>query len=103
MDLPISPNQPFWADKHRRVVDYSLDLALLRHAEDDVNTVLLRNALDLPSAGTRDRLSHMGNLIPHRIARQVKLRKNQQVSVLVPSLGGLFRDLPQVSLLVPDF
>jgi len=28
-DLPVPPNQPFRADKHCCVVDYSLDLALL--------------------------------------------------------------------------
>ena len=103
MDLPVLPNQAFRADKHRGVVNYSLDLALLGHAEDDVNTVLLRHALNLPRGGTRDRLCQMKDLVLHGIARQMELRKNQQIDILLSSLGCLFRDQLQVSLFVSDF
>src|SRR2546425_1824650 len=71
MDLPVPPNQPFRADKHCCVVDYSLDLALLGHAEDNVNTILFGHSLDLPCAGTWNRLCQMGDLVPHRIPCQV--------------------------------
>jgi len=33
----------------------------------------------------------------------MELRKNQQIDILLSSLGCLFRDPLQVSLLVPDF
>jgi hypothetical protein len=33
----------------------------------------------------------------------MKLRKNQQIDIPLSSLGCLFRDQLQVSLLVPDF
>ena len=52
MDLPVPPDQSLRADKHSSVVDYALNLALFRHAEDYVNTVLPRQDLNLPCART---------------------------------------------------
>src|SRR5881396_1152104 len=103
MDLSVLSNQPLRPDKHSSIVDNTLNLALLWHAEDNMDTVFPCQGLNLPRAGTRNRLREMGDLVPHRIARQVKLRKDQKVNVLLSSLRRLFRDLPQVSFLVSQF
>ena len=103
MDLPISSNQPLRANKHSSVVDNTLDLTLFGHAEDHVDTVFPRQGLNLPRAWTWNRLREMGDLVPHRIAGKMKLRKDQKVNILLSSLRRLLRDLPQISFLVSQF